>query len=115
MTNAELDRTGCGFYETVEKLVEMGADMNARDVMSCTPLQNAAHGTYSALAAMPAPGTPNGRLLPHLCSASLPCCNHRSFPPGSTWVLPFRGPHDPPRDLYLILHLSGSLRCYCTL
>lgn len=32
----------------------MGADVNARDITMCTPLQNAAHGTYSALANMPA-------------------------------------------------------------
>lgn len=53
---------GCGFIDTVEKLVSLGADLNARDVTLCTPLQNAAHGTYSALAAMPAntqPGAPN--------------------------------------------------------
>ena len=31
----------------------LGADLDARDVTACTPLQNAAHGTYSALAAMP--------------------------------------------------------------
>lgn len=36
--------------------MSLGADLNARDVTSCTPLQNAAHGTYSALAAMPAAG-----------------------------------------------------------
>lgn len=35
------------------RLVELGADVNARDVTDCTPLQNAAHGTYSALAAVP--------------------------------------------------------------
>ena len=59
---ALLSTLGCGFYDTVEKLVEMGADMNARDIMACTPLQNAAHGTYSALAAVPAAGgaTANG-------------------------------------------------------
>lgn len=44
---------GCGFIETVDVLVELGADINARDITACTPLQNAAHGTYSALAAMP--------------------------------------------------------------
>ena len=49
---------GCGFIDTVEKLVSLGADLNARDVTSCTPLQNAAHGTYSALAAMPPPNQP---------------------------------------------------------
>ena len=38
------------------KLVELGADINAHDVTDCTPLQNAAHGTYSALAAMPSNG-----------------------------------------------------------
>ena len=45
---------GCGFLDAIDKLVELGADLNARDITSCTPLQNAAHGTYSALAAMPA-------------------------------------------------------------
>lgn len=45
---------GCGFKDTVAKLVAMGADVNARDITMCTPLQNAAHGTYSALANMPA-------------------------------------------------------------
>ena len=52
---------GCGFIETVEVLIELGADINARDITACTPLQNAAHGTYSALAAMPSnqqPGMP---------------------------------------------------------
>lgn len=44
---------GCGFKDTVAKLVAMGADVNARDITQCTPLQNAAHGTYSALANMP--------------------------------------------------------------
>ena len=60
----------------------MGADMNARDIMACTPLQNAAHGTYSALAAVPAAGgaTANGafpirsgRVLP--CSLGTPLRN----------------------------------------
>lgn len=41
--------TGCGFKEAIEMLAALGADMNARDVTNCTPLQNAAHGTYSAL------------------------------------------------------------------
>jgi len=45
--------TGCGFLDAIDKLVQLGADLNARDITSCTPLQNAAHGTYSALAAMP--------------------------------------------------------------
>lgn len=53
---------GCGFIDTVEKLVLLGADLNARDVTSCTPLQNAAHGTYSALAAMPPPNQPGAAL-----------------------------------------------------
>lgn len=57
LTQAAFFDTGCGFHDTVEKLVELGADMNARDIMLCTPLQNAAHGTYSALAAVPAGGT----------------------------------------------------------
>jgi len=38
--------------------VALGADVGARDVTACTPLQNAAHGTYSALAAMPAAAAP---------------------------------------------------------
>ncbi len=41
-------------HAQVEALVRLGADLDARDVTACTPLQNAAHGTYSALAAMPA-------------------------------------------------------------
>lgn len=45
---------GCGFLDTVVALVELGADVNARDITDCTPLQNAAHGTYSALASVPA-------------------------------------------------------------
>lgn len=45
--------SGCGFLDAIDKLVALGADLNARDITSCTPLQNAAHGTYSALAAMP--------------------------------------------------------------
>ena len=44
---------GCGFLETVVKLVELGADVDARDMSDCTPLQNTAHGTYSALAHVP--------------------------------------------------------------
>lgn len=52
--------SGCGFLETVVKLVELGANLNARDVTDCTPLQNAAHGTYSALAAVPAAGAAAG-------------------------------------------------------
>ena len=44
---------GCGFLDTVVKLVQLGADPNAQDITGCTPLQNSAHGTYSALAAVP--------------------------------------------------------------
>jgi hypothetical protein len=44
---------GCGFLDAIDMLVALGADLNARDITGCTPLQNAAHGTYSALAAMP--------------------------------------------------------------
>ena len=47
---------GCGFLDTIVKLVELGADVNARDCTDCSPLQNAAHGTYSALAAVPGNG-----------------------------------------------------------
>lgn len=54
---------GCGFLDTAEALVELGADVNSRDVTMCTPLQNAAHGTYSALAAMPALGVDDGSTL----------------------------------------------------
>lgn len=65
---------GCGFIDTVEKLVSLGADLNARDVTSCTPLQNAAHGTYSALAAMPPPNQPGATLgclmLAHTAASS---------------------------------------------
>lgn len=47
----------------MEALIALGADPNARDVTACTPLQNAAHGTYSALAAVPpaAAGPPAGK------------------------------------------------------
>ncbi len=41
---------GCGFPDTVARLLAAGAAVDARDVTQCTPLQNAAHGTYSALA-----------------------------------------------------------------
>ena len=51
--------TGCGFLDTATQLVKLGADVNARDLTQCTPLQNAAHGTYSALATMPLNGTQN--------------------------------------------------------
>ncbi len=34
----------------VARLLAAGAAVDARDVTQCTPLQNAAHGTYSALA-----------------------------------------------------------------
>ena len=30
---------GCGFLDTVAALVELGADVNARDCTDCTPLQ----------------------------------------------------------------------------
>jgi hypothetical protein len=30
---------GCGFLDTVAALAEMGADIDARDVTDCTPLQ----------------------------------------------------------------------------
>lgn len=50
---------GCGFLDTATQLVKLGADVNARDLTQCTPLQNAAHGTYSALATMPLNGTQN--------------------------------------------------------
>jgi ankyrin repeat protein len=42
---------GCGYVETVTMLLRLGADINAKDITDCTPLQNAAHGTYSAMAA----------------------------------------------------------------
>ena len=41
-------------------LIKLGADVNARDLTQCTPLQNAAHGTYSALATMPLNGSQGG-------------------------------------------------------
>ena len=43
--------------DTLAALVELGADINSRDITDCTPLQNAAHGTYSALATVPATGS----------------------------------------------------------
>lgn len=51
---------GCGFLDTVTMLIKLGADVNARDLTQCTPLQNAAHGTYSALATMPLNGSQGG-------------------------------------------------------
>ncbi len=51
---------GCGFLDTVTKLIKLGSDVNARDLTHCTPLQNAAHGTYSALATMPLNGSQGG-------------------------------------------------------
>ena len=53
---------GCGFLDTVTQLIKLGADVNARDLTQCTPLQNAAHGTYSALATMPLNGSHGGVL-----------------------------------------------------
>jgi hypothetical protein len=53
VTGTAIGTAGCGFLDTVVRLVELGADVNARDITDCTPLQNAAHGTYSALAAVP--------------------------------------------------------------
>lgn len=54
------DPAGCGFLDTVTMLIKLGADVNARDLTQCTPLQNAAHGTYSALATMPLNGSQGG-------------------------------------------------------
>ena len=51
---------GCGFLDTVTKLIKLGSNVNARDLTQCTPLQNAAHGTYSALATMPLNGSQGG-------------------------------------------------------
>lgn len=50
--------------DAVVKLVELGGDLNSRDMSDCTPLQNTAHGTYSALAQMPhgVSAMPNGHL-----------------------------------------------------
>lgn len=55
-----LSFAGCGFLDTVTMLIKLGADVNARDLTQCTPLQNAAHGTYSALATMPLNGSQGG-------------------------------------------------------
>ena len=55
-----LCHAGCGFLDTVTQLIKLGADVNARDLTQCTPLQNAAHGTYSALATMPLNGSQGG-------------------------------------------------------
>lgn len=67
---------GCGFLDTVTMLIKLGADVNARDLTQCTPLQNVAHGTYSALATMPLNGSQGGEshiicLLPILLSTPL--------------------------------------------
>ena len=43
--------------------MRLGAQLDARDMTRCTPLHNAAHGTYSALAAVPPEG-PAGEVLP---------------------------------------------------
>lgn len=48
--------TGSGWVEAVDTLISLGAQIEARDMTSCTPLHNAAHGTYSALAALPPEG-----------------------------------------------------------
>lgn len=62
---------GCGFLDTVVALVELGGDINARDITDCTPLQNAAHGTYSALASVPAsPATAAAPLPPPAATAT---------------------------------------------
>ena len=50
MADPVRDYAGCGFPDTVARLLAAGAAVDARDVTQCTPLQNAAHGTYSALA-----------------------------------------------------------------
>ena len=44
---------GCGFLNAVVRLVELGADLNCRDMSDSTPLYNTAHGPYSALPAVP--------------------------------------------------------------
>lgn len=41
---------GCGFLDAVLVLVQLGGNLDCRDMSDCTPLQNAAHGTYSAFA-----------------------------------------------------------------
>jgi len=73
--NWDCCNAGCGFLDTVTKLIKLGADVNARDLTQCTPLQNAAHGTYSALATMPANGSQGGAsgVLLHL---ALPALSH---------------------------------------
>ena len=50
--------------DAVVKLIELGAELDARDMSDCTPLQNTAHGTYSALAPVPSgvSASPNGSL-----------------------------------------------------
>lgn len=40
----------CGFLDSVLTLVQLGGSLNCRDMSDCTPLQNAALGTYSAFA-----------------------------------------------------------------
>ena len=71
---------GCGFLDTVAALSELGADVNARDITDCTSLQNAAHGTYSALASVPAVGS----------SAASPVT-----PPPATGYARLNPPHQP--------------------
>lgn len=92
---------GCGFLDTVTKLIKLGSDVNARDLTQCTPLQNAAHGTYSALATMPLNGSQGGASgvmlhlnlvssalpLPCLSSFWLQCWHHHtSKRSGTKWV-----------------------------
>ena len=40
---------GSGYLAAVQKLLELGADPNSKDIEKCSPLHNGAHGTYSAL------------------------------------------------------------------
>lgn len=66
------DHAGCGFLDTVTMLIKLGANVNARDLTQCTPLQNAAHGTYSALATMPLNGSQGGALPVVLIVLAIP-------------------------------------------
>lgn len=74
--------TGCGFPDTVARLLAAGAAVDARDVTQCTPLQNAAHGTYSSLAQPCCVGSPDkkagGRVSDPAGAASLTARQHES-------------------------------------
>ena len=95
-------------------LIKLGADVNARDLTQCTPLQNAAHGTYSALATMPLNGSQGG--APPLQLKAIPC-DSKSPPalPCCTQVSHTKLSHSAPGlklswHLHHLLHSSPTLK-----